>query len=74
MDYFGTYSHLTWITTIRMLIALVASCKLAVHHMDVKTCFLNSELKDEVYMEQLEDFVILVNKREFVNHLGLSIV
>ena len=41
MDYFDTYSPVSRITSIRMLIALAAVHDLKIHQMDVKTAFLN---------------------------------
>ena len=41
LDYFDTYSPVTRITSIRMLIALAAVYGLEIHQMDVKTTFLN---------------------------------
>ena len=58
IDYFNTYSPVTRITSIRMIIAIVALYDLEIHQMDVKTTFLNGELDEEVYMEQPEGFVI----------------
>ncbi|XP_049385864.1 uncharacterized protein LOC125849966, partial [Solanum stenotomum] len=46
------------ITSIRMLIALVAVYGLKIHQMDVKIAFLNGELEEEIYMEQNEGFVV----------------
>ena len=43
LDYFDTYSPVTRITSIRMLIALVAVHDFKIHQMDVKTTFLNGE-------------------------------
>ena len=43
LDYFDTYSPMTRITSIRMLIALAAVYRLEIHQMDVKTTFLNEE-------------------------------
>ena len=51
-EYFETYSPVTRITSIRMLIALAAVHDLKIHQMDVKTTFLNLELEEEIYMEQ----------------------
>ena len=58
IDYFDTYSPVSRMTTIRMLIALAASYKLEIHQMDVKTAFLNGVLEEEIYMEQPEGFVV----------------
>ena len=41
LDYFDTYSPVTRITSIRMLIAIVALHNLEIHQMDVKTAFPN---------------------------------
>ena len=56
VDYFDTYSLVARITSIRVLFALASIYKLYVHQMDVKTAFLNGDLKEEVYMEQPEGF------------------
>jgi hypothetical protein len=57
-DFFDTYSHVARMTTIRVLLSLVASYGLLVHQMDVKTAFLNAELDEEIYMEQPDGFVV----------------
>ena len=58
LDYFDTYSPMTRITSIRMLIALAAVYSLEIHQMDVKTTFLNGELEEKIYIEQHEGFVV----------------
>jgi hypothetical protein len=58
VDYFDTYSPVTRITSIRMLIAIAALYNLEIHQMDVKTVFLNGELNEEIYMEQPEGFIV----------------
>ena len=58
LDYFDTYSPVTRITSIRMLIAIAALCNLEIQQMDVKTAFLNGDLNEEIYMEQPEGFVV----------------
>jgi hypothetical protein len=45
------------LTIIRVLLSLTVSHVLLVHQMDVKTTFLNGELDEEIYMEQLVGFV-----------------
>ncbi|XP_075504422.1 uncharacterized protein LOC142541854 [Primulina tabacum] len=57
-DFFDTYSRVTRITSICILIAIAALHNLEIHQMDVKTAFLNGELGEEIYMEQPERFVI----------------
>ena len=52
LDYFDTYSPVTRITSIRMLIDIAALHNLEIYQMDVKTTFLNGDLNEEIYMEQ----------------------
>ena len=58
LDYFDTWLSVTRITSIRMLIALIAVYGLEIHQMDVKTAFLNGELEEEIYIEQPEGFIV----------------
>ena len=57
LDYFDTYSLVTRINSIRMIVAIAALRNLKVHQMDVKTAFLNGDLDEEIYMEQPENFI-----------------
>ena len=57
-DFFDTYSLVARLTTIRVLLSLAASHGLLVHQMDGKTSFLNRELKEEIYMVQLDGSVV----------------
>ena len=57
LDYFYTYSPVSRITSIRMMLAIASMRNLAVHQMEVKTAFLNGDLEEEIYMEQPEGFV-----------------
>ena len=41
LDYFDTYSPLSIITSIRMLIVIASLNNMEIHQMDVKTTFLN---------------------------------
>ena len=56
LDY-ETFSPVVRFESIRSVIALGAQHKLQLHQMDVSTAFLNSELDEEVYMQQPEGFV-----------------
>ena len=57
LDFFDTFSLVTRITSIRLLIAIAAIFDLKIHQMDVKTVFLNGDLEEEIYMDQPEGFV-----------------
>ena len=39
VDYFDTFAHVTWISSIRILIALASIHKLFIHQMDIKKLF-----------------------------------
>ena len=56
LDYFDTYSSITRINSIRIILAIAAWRNLEVHQMDVKTAFLNGDLDEEIYMQQPEGF------------------
>jgi len=58
MDYFDTYSSMSRITFTWTLIVIAAINKLDIHQINVKTTFLNGELEKEIYMEQLDGFVV----------------
>ncbi|GJX24863.1 RNA-directed DNA polymerase, eukaryota, reverse transcriptase zinc-binding domain protein [Tanacetum coccineum] len=45
-DYFDTYSLVTRITSIRMILAIAALRNLEVHQIDVKKAFLNGDLEE----------------------------
>ena len=64
LDYFDTYSPVTRITSIRMVLAIAALQNLEIHQMDVKTAFLNGDLDEEIYMEQPEGFVALGQEKK----------
>ncbi|RVW47574.1 Retrovirus-related Pol polyprotein from transposon TNT 1-94 [Vitis vinifera] len=69
IDYFDTYAPVARTTSIRILFALASIHNLFVHQMDVKTTFLNEDLNKEVYMEQLEGFVLLGNEKKVYNNV-----
>ena len=55
--FFNTFSLVTRIASIRLLIAVAAIHDLKIHQMNVETSFLNGDLDGEIYMDQPEDFV-----------------
>ena len=57
LDFFDTFSPVTRITFIRLLIAIAAIFYLKIHQMDVKIAFLNRDLEKEIYIDQPKGFV-----------------
>ena len=66
LDYFNTYSPVTRIISIRMLIAIAVLHNLDIHQMDVK--LLNGELNEEIYMEQPEGFIVKGQEHKVQNN------
>ncbi|XP_072066951.1 uncharacterized protein [Arachis hypogaea] len=64
LDYFDTYAPVARMTSIRALIALASIHKLHIHQIDVKTAFLNGDLNEEIYVEQLEGYVLPGNEKK----------
>ena len=52
VDFEDVFAPVTRIETIRLLLALAAKNCWEVHHLDVKTAFLNGEIQEEVYVTQ----------------------
>ena len=52
IDYKEIFPPVVRYTSIRSILALVVVMKWKVHHMDVKTTFLNGVVKEKVYMEK----------------------
>lgn len=71
VDNFETYALMARITSIRVLLALAFIYKLITHQVDVKTAFLNGDLDEEVYMEQLEGFVLPKNEKKVCKLVSL---
>ena len=51
IDYFETFVPVAKMTTVRILISLVAHFGCKMHQLDVKNVFLHGDLEKEVYME-----------------------
>uniref|UniRef100_A0A5B7B4M6 Retrovirus-related Pol polyprotein from transposon TNT 1-94 n=1 Tax=Davidia involucrata TaxID=16924 RepID=A0A5B7B4M6_DAVIN len=58
VDFHETFAPVARLDTIRTLIALAAQKGWLLYQLDVKSAFLNGELKEEVYVEQPQGFVI----------------
>jgi len=58
VDYEDAFAPVARMESVRVLLALAAQEGWAVHHMDVKSAFLNGELQEEVYVTQPPGFVV----------------
>ncbi|GJV24763.1 retrovirus-related pol polyprotein from transposon TNT 1-94 [Tanacetum coccineum] len=57
IDFEESFAPVARIEAIRIFIANAASKNMIIYQMDVKTAFLNGELKEEVYVSQPEGFI-----------------
>ena len=57
IDYEDTFAPIAKMNKIRIMIALAKKYNWKMHQLDVKSAFLNGELKEEVYLVQPEGFV-----------------
>ncbi|GKA02514.1 retrovirus-related pol polyprotein from transposon TNT 1-94 [Tanacetum coccineum] len=57
LDFEESFSPIARLEAIRIFLTNVASKNMTVYQMDMKTAFLNGELKEEVYVSQPEGFV-----------------
>lgn len=58
IDFDEVFAPVARLETIRMLLALAANEGWKVHHLDVKSAFLNGVLQEDVYVSQPDGFVI----------------
>ena len=58
IDYDELFSPVARIESIRILIAIAVQENWELHHLDVKTAFLNGEIKEDIYITQPEGFFI----------------
>lgn len=57
IDFDEVFAPVARLETVRLLMALAANEGWRVHHMDVKSAFLNGELEEEVYVAQPPGFI-----------------
>jgi hypothetical protein len=58
IDFDNAFTPVAWMESMCLLLALAAQEGWRVHHMDVKSEFLNGDLKEEVYVHQPPGFTI----------------
>jgi hypothetical protein len=58
IDFEEVFAPVARLDTVRLILALAANRGWQVHHLDVKTAFLNGELKEEVYVSQPDGFQV----------------
>lgn len=58
IDYFEIFSLVVKITTIRLVVAMVATDDLYLEQLDMKTTFVHGDLKEDIYMHQPEGFIV----------------
>jgi hypothetical protein len=57
LDYDEVFAPVARLDSIRLLIALAAHQSWSIHHLDVKSAFLNGDLMEEVYVKQPTGFI-----------------
>uniref|UniRef100_A0A2N9FF63 CCHC-type domain-containing protein n=1 Tax=Fagus sylvatica TaxID=28930 RepID=A0A2N9FF63_FAGSY len=58
VDFVDTYSPVAKFASVRIIMVVAAKLDLELHQLDVKTTFLNEDLKEEIYMDQPDGFQI----------------
>ena len=58
IDYEEVFTPVARFESIRVLMALAAQGRWELHHLDVKSAFLNGEIEEEIYVKQPEGFVL----------------
>nr|GEZ54391.1 integrase, catalytic region, zinc finger, CCHC-type, peptidase aspartic, catalytic [Tanacetum cinerariifolium] len=66
IDFEKSFASVAHIEAIRIFIANAANKNMTIYQMDVKTAFLNGELKEEVYISQPEGFVDPIHPHMFI--------
>ena len=72
VDYDEVFAPVARLDTVKLILALAANRGWKVHHLDVKTAFLNGELEEEVYVSQPEGFAVK-GKEQHVLKLSKSL-
>ena len=69
-DYDEIFPPVARIETIRIILAISVQFGWLVYHLDVKTAFLNGEISEDIYVQQLEGYVVAYDPRR---HQGMTL-
>ena len=58
IDYDETFAPVARLDSLRLLLALAARLDWDIHHVDIKSAYLNGDLDEEIYMDQPKGFTI----------------
>ena len=58
INYDETFAPVVRLDALRLLLALAAHLDLEVHHIDIKSAYLNGNLDEEIYMDQPKGFIV----------------
>jgi hypothetical protein len=62
IDFEETFSPVSRMEAIRLILTYACSKNIKVYQMDVKSTFINEDLEEEVYIEKLEEFQLSENR------------
>jgi len=71
-DYYEVYAPIVRMETIKLIFAIAIKHNRSMYQLDVKSAFLNGELKEEIYVSQPPDFEIK-KKEEYVYKLDKAL-
>ncbi len=72
IDFDEIFSPVVKMSTIRMVLSIVAAKDLHLEQLDIKTAFLHGDLEEEIYMKQPEGYVVK-GKKDWVCRLQKSL-
>jgi hypothetical protein len=58
IDFDEVFAPVARLESVRFILAIAAHYRWTVHHLDVKSAFLNGDLVEEVYVKQPPGFVV----------------
>jgi len=58
IDYEETFAPITRLDSLRLLLLLTANFDLEVHHINIKSAYLNGDLDEEIYMDQPKGLMV----------------